>query len=832
MKIAIYAEKFSVAYKVAIALSGEYHTTMAGKSVVINMDNVDKFEGTVKNRTRDDGYIPIIYKGNEIRVTWGSGHMCGLKQAKDYNKAYANWRNIPKPFFPDSYEIKVAEDNKGKEDRNKKKQLNKIKKVFNWCDLIINATDNDREGELIFAYIYEYLNCKKPFKRVSLESFTGEGITTAFEDENLKSSLEVKSLEDAARARSIADWIVGANLTVATTLTKGTGKEILSVGRVQTATLNILVKRELEIKNFKPQKSYYLESTFTTSKGESYIGRMDLENFKSAKEASDKLKVLKDKQGEVTQYSVNKNKRRPPMLYNLSSLQADANKYYGMTAEDTLNIAEELKLKTYITYPRTSSAYLYDDEKDNVNEILDLLSKTDEYKGKVVDRNKRQLTSRHFNSKKITTSHYAIIPTNKIPDMKKLTDKQRKLYDLIALSIIKATYPEATVEYTNITTTVEDVDFLTTGSRIVDASWMALEPGINRVNNIPVVSKGEKVKSELKLKDSVTKAPSRYTDSSLITAMQSAGKEIEDEDLREFLSRGEDGGIGTDATRAGIIESLLKRKYAKRERKYIVPTDKGINLINVFPVDDIKEPTISAEWEKRLSDIQNNKDTLNNFIQELQHEVEKWSEEVYKMENNNANNFNMNESTGLSCPFCGGEIVEKSFGFFCSENRYQDSSSCQFMVFKPTDNFKYEPAVDIEDIMSMSGGEDSGVKTGYSKKTGKPYKFTYRPNYDKKSVDMEFVDDSIELNMECPICGEKIKKIEGESVQYPRAFCPNRHLNIFLKDSGYYVTDEDIQKMLEGEQVGPYEFKSKKGNDYRALLYLDLDEGRVQKEFV
>ena len=846
--IAIYAEKPDVANKIAVAFGG-VEILYRGVNTKVTMDNYEQYKSFVERKYSAQGYIPVVYQGNTYNITWGTGHMCSLKQAEDYNSDYKSWSKIPKPFFPEDYQIKIRggynykTKRRLKVDPNAKKQLDIVKRLFMASDYIINATDDDREGELIFAYVYEYIKSRKPYKRVFLDSYTEEAIKAAFT--KLKDMSEVKPVEMAGRARSIADWVVGANLTVATTLQYGraltTGKKgdyVVSVGRVQTPTLNILVERELEILNFKPSTSYHLKGIFTAKdgSGDKYIGVANKKDYETEKEAEFSMKDLENLDATVIMYIRRDGYREAPLLYNLSSLSVDANSQHGMTAKQTLDTAQSLYTKGLLTYPRTSSAYLPEDMKESMHDVLDKLSSIPEFDEyiKRVPRSSRRMTKRHYDSSKVE-SHYAIVPTNKVPDLLKLSVEERNIYTLVAQSVIKSIFPPAKIQSTKIETQVGDEIFYTSGNVTIDETWMAVNPGASRENELPVLKEGDIVDHNLSIDSKTTRAPNRYTDSSLITAMLTAGKRIEDKDLREFMSTSGDGGIGTDATRAGIIETVISRGYAKRQKKHILPTKKGMKLIKTLPIEDLKSPELTAQWESRLNDIQNNKDTLDHFIADLEEQTKIWVKEVLKTNMDSVQNQKQGPvNTGLRCPNCGSEIVENDKGFFCSSNERDNPHSCQFKAWKSSDRFSFTPDLDVNDIAAISRGELSGEKNGVSR-AGNSFPFKLRLSDDRQGTEHVYPkreqsqggNAPIESEFICPVCGDNLHHIKNDEKGWNFYSCRG-HVTVGADFFGTPLTNDDIRRLLLGEVVGPLTLHGNYG-EYEGHLQLDMVDGKVKR---
>ena len=423
--ITIFAEKPDVGTKIAAALDA----IVLSSGDRVDFDHIQKYEKQIKAQRAKQGYFKIRHNGEETYVTWGIGHLCELKQAQDYNKEYKQWKNIPLPFIPESYELKCS---KGME-----KQLRLIKNIFDHSDLIICATDDDREGDLIFDYIYRYLNCSVPFKRALFNQQSKEEWQKAFRKENLVDGIKRKPVIEAGRGRSAGDFVVGANLTTAMTL-KFPGNNVLSVGRVQTAVLSMLVARELEIQNFKPKDYWVLKGKFNSEHG-SYEGTHVVKKCDKESDADEILRKLSADTGPATVKSIKEKSfwREKPYLYSLQGLQMDANKVYGFSLQHTLDLAQSLYEKGFTTYPRTDSSHLTDDMGPEMKKVIQMLFSSDTYSKfkshatEPVDSSNKY----YFDSSKVE-SHYAIVPTSKKLSLGQMSDDEKKLYDMIARSVI------------------------------------------------------------------------------------------------------------------------------------------------------------------------------------------------------------------------------------------------------------------------------------------------------------------------------------------------------------------------------------------------------------
>lgn len=634
----IYAEKPDMARKIAAALN----------------------QGII---SKEDGYIKIDWQNEKTLVTWGYGHLTELQEPVDYNPEFKNWYQFPYPWFPDEILLKPRKD--------AKEQIATVNNLFQQADCIINATDDDREGEAIFSNLMQYLGCNKAYSRVSIDSTTPEGLRAAFR--NPADMQKTHWREAAGEARGIVDMEVGSNLTVAMTMMHP-GDGVWSIGRVQTPTLNMVVAREKAIRNFIPEKFKEIECIFTTEQGVEYKGKYEISHPQHPEE------LLKDmtKLGMVTEIQHKSESQYPPYLYSLGTLQMEASKRLGMSANETLEAAQKLYEKGITTYPRTKSQYLTDDMGPVIASVLGKLQET-EY-GKYIKRTEIQYPERYFNSQKVE-SHYAIIPTGNIEAA--MTEKEKALFELIVKSVICMTCKKAQLDKVRITTTISPnatesraYNFITTGTTILEAEWMdVVGNGKQKEGMLPELKEGQQVAAAPELAEKVTQPPKRYTEGELIKAMMTAGKILEDKDLREILASQEVQGIGTEATRAGIIESLVHRKFISREGKSIKATEKGIALIDALPeeLESLKSPIITAQWEQRLEKIEKGTDTKEAFIQDMRQQIAEWCSNLKKA----APEKNSKDLLDYECPLCGKKLRKTKLGYGCSG--YPD---CQFMLWK------------------------------------------------------------------------------------------------------------------------------------------------------
>ena len=553
-----------------------------------------------------DGYI----EGNGYQVTWTFGHLCTLKEPHDYTPQWKAWSLGALPMIPPRFGIKLIEND------GIKKQFSVIEKLMQNADSIVNCGDAGQEGELIQRWVMQKAQAKCPVKRLWISSMTDEAIAEGFQ--NLRDQEEYQPLYLAGLSRAIGDWILGMNATRLYTLKYGQNRQVLSIGRVQTPTLALIVNRQKEIENFKPEAYYVLSTTyrdtvFTATKGK----------FASKEEGQKFLEEITGKPFTVTDVQKKNGTEQPPHLYDLTSLQVDCNKKYSMSAEMTLNVIQGLYEKKLTTYPRVDTQFLSDDIYPKCATTLKGLRGYEALvaplAGKPLKKSKRV-----FDSSKVT-DHHAIIPTG-VPAVN-LTDIERHVYDLIARRFIAAFYPDCKFATTTVLGKVEKVDFKVTGKTILDEGWRTVygkekqevEGNDNtEERTLPVFVKGESGDHIPSLAEKWTTPPKFYTEATLLRAMETAGKFVENEELRAALK---ENGIGRPSSRASIIETLFKRHYIKRERKNLIATPTGIELIDLIREELLKSCELTGIWEKKLRDIEHKKYDASQFVEELKAQI-------------------------------------------------------------------------------------------------------------------------------------------------------------------------------------------------------------------
>lgn len=676
--IVIYAEKASLAKAIAAALK-------AGNRIA------HPKEPTI-------GHYEFTFNGEKTILCHGVGHLCGLADRTAYGEQYKNWDLSIFPCIPDSYQVVVKDKTKT--------CFEYVKGFFDKADLIINATDPDREGELIFAYIYEAMHCTKKWKRVWIEDLTPQKIQYAFA--HLKDSSDVISIQQAGRARSIADWICGINLTVAATGKYcANPKDMFRIGRVQTPVLAMVVEREKKIKGHIKTPFWRLLAEFQTDNG-SFTAEYEngiLDNEQQAKSLLSKCIG----NGTVTAKTVKKRTVGQPLLFNATQLQATAGKKLGWDLDKTVKVMQDLYEHKFMSYPRTSSEHLTVAMQSEVTATLCKLFLLPEYSQYALPENEWQAYSkRHFDDSKVD-SHPAIIPTMNVP--KKLSEipseDERQLYDLLVKSLIRIVYPKAEVEDTTISLDVNGNTFKATGSVITNNGWNAVDALPDKKATLPPVSEGESYIGTYSLKQGFTEPPKPYTEPDLITAMETAGKHLEDEQARALM-KAENKGLGTPATRAGIINTLFHNGYLTKQGKSIIPTAKGIFLIEHLPIEELKSPEMTGQWEKRLHDIADGKEDYQAFVSSMEQTVSEWYSAVVLSAD--TEKYVSDEDT-LSCPFCGARVINGKFGYFCSAKK---DTGCSFSVGK---EYCGKAISDAQAIRLIEKGKTTLIK-GFKKKDG------------------------------------------------------------------------------------------------------------------
>ncbi|MEK0287002.1 DNA topoisomerase III [Caldifermentibacillus hisashii] len=654
-------------------------------------DQARTLASVFKNK-KAQGYIEIL--PNEIFpdgafMTWAIGHLCELVPPEKYNPEWKKWSLATLPMIPSQFQYQVSKD--------KAKQFSVIKKFINDPRIteIIHAGDAGREGELIIRNILRLTKAKQPMKRLWISSLTPKAIKEGFR--NLRDETETKNLYFEAYTRACSDWIVGMNASrLYSILLKEKGfSDVFSVGRVQTPTLALIVKRELEIEQFVSEPFWEVIGEFFIN-GKKYKGKWEVDGDSRIKKADMAAKIAQfcnGKPAEITDVKREKKEYHPPMLYNLSALQAETNRLYKFPPKKTLDILQGLYQKGIVSYPRSDSRYVTPGEADMFPDILHKISRIEKYAEffplpiSSIRNNKR-----YVNEKKVT-DHYAIIPTEQVKDPEKLSADEQKIYDLIIKSLLAAHYEKSVYEYTTVTTLVGGrATFLSKGKVQLAEGWRKVIPANEKDGEpeLPLLEKGETgIVKKVNVKESKTQPPKRYTEGQLITLMKTAGKHIEDKELEKVLDETE--GLGTEATRAGIITMLKSRKYIEIKKNLVYATAKAKILIHAIGKELLASPEMTAKWEQRLKEIAEGKanakqfiDMTNKMITHLVTETTKqaveWSFDREVTENFVPRQFKKSAPRKLgNCKFCDGNVIDKGTFYGCSN--YQ-KTGCSFTISK------------------------------------------------------------------------------------------------------------------------------------------------------
>ena len=643
-----------------------------------------------------EGYM----EGNGYQVTWTYGHLCTLKEPGDYTQAWKPWALTQLPMIPQRFGIKLIPE------EHITKQFAIIEKLMQAADAIVNCGDAGQEGELIQRWVMQKAQAKCPVKRLWISSMTDEAIREGFA--NLKEQDDYQPLYMAGMSRAIGDWLLGMNATRLYTLKYGQNRQVLSIGRVQTPTLALIVNRQKEIENFKPESYWvlatvYRDTTFTATKGK----------FTTKEEGEQAFALIEGRPFTVTKVEKKEGKEQPPQLYDLTSLQVDCNRKFGFSAEQTLNLIQSLYEKKFTTYPRVDTQYLSDDIYAKCPQTLNGLYQT-KFAGvapyaefiKPIGGKPLKKSKRVFDTSKVT-DHHAIIPTGVIPQY--LSDAEQKVFDLVARRFIGVFLPDCRFSTTTVLgevrsaatesqPTEQAIEFKATGKEILDPGWRVVREKASETPEspenpdksekpddeeriLPTFVKGESGPHKPTLTEKWTTPPPYYNEASLLRAMETAGKFVDDEELRAAMK---ENGIGRPSSRAGIIETLFKRRYIRRDRKRLVATPTGIELIDLIREELLKSCELTGIWEKKLRDIEHQKYDARQFIEELKQQVTQIVGEVMADSSNRRVTITTDEDlkkksprkkavakdnpVGQPCPLCGkGHIIKGKTAYGCSE---------------------------------------------------------------------------------------------------------------------------------------------------------------------
>ncbi len=678
---------------------------------------------------KQEGFL----EGPDHVVTWAVGHLVQLADPDEYDPKFKTWRMGDLPIVPEKFKLVVR-------DERSRKQMSVVTKQLGRDDVdeVVNACDAGREGELIFAYLYEKAKAKKPVRRLWLNSMTNAAMKEAFKE--LRPAAEFVKLEQAARSRSEADWIVGMNATRAATIRlRSSFDGAVSLGRVQTPTLAIIARREEEIRAFKPEPYWLVDATFVADQERSYIGRFHAQTkprIASEAEAVAVVQACEGKQGKITKLEKKKQKERAPMLYDLTTLQREANTRYGFSARRTLSAAQRLyEEHKALTYPRTSSRYLTTDMIGEIKPIAELIGGQVDYrKAAEYVRGLEELPlGRVVNNAKVT-DHHAIIPTRSEHNVEKMGSDDKRIYDMAVRRFLAVFHPEAVFENTKVETTVAagperdgGYVFRTHGKLLLEPGWRgvygeaaadAAKPEKEKVGEedegtaqqLPRLEQGEDVETrKISSARKETKPPRRYSDASLLGAMETAGKLVDDEELREAMK---DSGIGTPATRAAIIERLIQVAYVERDGRSLVASEKGLNVIRLLNAHALTSPELTGNWEHRLGKIERGEDSREAFMGD----IAGFAKETITELDETLKDVKIPRAKLGPCPICGHEIVENRKGYSCWA---RDDPGCGFVIWKSKAG-KTLPIPIARELIKT--GYTSRAVTGFKGRSGRSFR--------------------------------------------------------------------------------------------------------------
>jgi DNA topoisomerase-3 len=754
-------------------------------------------------KSRKDGY----FEGNGYQVTWTFGHFCTLFPPEDYNPSWRQWDLNTLPMLPERFETKLMDD------PGVKKQFKIINGLFKKATVVINCGDAGQEGELIQRWVIKQAKYKGSVQRLWISSLTSEAIRTGFQ--NLKPASDFDNLFYAGSSRAIGDWLLGMNATRLYTLKYGAYKQVLSIGRVQTPTLAMLVNRYYEIKNFEPKpywelQTIYRETTFNNTTGKFF-----------AKEEGEKLlELITGKDLFITDIEKKEGKEYAPKLFDLTGLQVYCNNKFGLTAEETLKTVQRLYEMKIVTYPRVDTVFLPNDMYPKIPGILKGLADYSTFTKPILE-DKIRKSAKVFNDKKVT-DHHAIIPTG---EKRLLGGDEQKVYDIITRRFIAVFYPDCEVAKTQVSAQVEGVDFVANGKEILKEGWRVLfqkeNKGVEEDENkekdedaiLPSFEKGEHGSHEPSFQEKATKPPNNYSEASLLRAMETAGKQVDDEELRELMKA---NGIGRPSTRAAIIETLFKRKYTQRSKKLVLPTELGIQLIDTIQNELLKSAELTGQWEKQLKEIEQGEFGVKQFIfnmkkmvYELVHEVRTetgkprmvatFQEEPKKSIKTKTKKVSAKtELLGTICPKCGiGKLIKGQNAYGCSEWKKGCSFRLPFVFREKTlAESQLQRLIDKKETTKIKGFVLNGNKVeGILKLTSK-----FEIEFEKSA---EETPKKVESMPPCPKCkvGSIIKGKTAYGCSRWKSGCDFRFSfdEIRKRAKGRELTKELVLGILNGD---------------------------------
>lgn len=773
-----------------------------------------------QHRTGPTGYV----EGNGYRVTWAFGHLVGLQ-----NPEQMGFEHGVLPMFPDEWKTKIlgkrGKDGKEHPDEMVEKQMKVLDALFSGASSIIVATDAGREGELIFRYIYEYLHNRTEFKRLWISSLTDEAICKGLNE--VKDGHCYDALSDAAHARSEADWLVGYNASKALRVFTGF-KGNVSLGRVQTPTLGMICDRYEKNKNFVPTPFWVI----SVDAEKDYTPFTVLSEMKYDKEepaTQDLYKVRRACQLHVDAVEKKHTSRKPPLLYDLTSLQRAANSKYGLTADQTLKIAQSLyEAKKVLSYPRTSSRYIPEDVFKTIPELLRKMSAYGELGKHAAALAGKKLCRKSVNDSKIT-DHHALLPTGKLPE--NLDEMEKKVFDMVVGRMIEAFGENFEADVTTVTLSAADVTFKAKGSVPTYLGWKAVygaaaeddeeskkqdgDENGEQTGQLPEMKEGDFIpiaKAEV-LRKTDSPLPI-YTDGTLLGEMETCGKKIEDEELRESMK---DVGLGTPATRAATIEKLISIGYVERKMKKLLPTEFGLIIWKMVKGRKISDVKTTGEWERKLHLIETGELDVKVFNQEIRTFVLEIIEDL------RANcvaleGVSINKEPVRKCPFCGQAMKNLQYSVICDEQ----SGGCGFKINREIAGKKL-PSSAIDDL---ANGKKTAILKGFTSKSGKKFDCALKLDREARKVAFDIDNTTGTTNLKCPKCGNLLNK-EGGKIVCSCGF------SMWTSTRGQKLSEDKVKTLLEGQPIVLFGLKNSAGKSYNAKFHLDMDNGNIEMmEFV
>lgn len=780
---------------------------------------------------RSQGY----FEGNGYYVTWVFGHLCELKEPHDYKPFWKSWNKYDLPIMPERFGIKL------KNDKGVERQFNTIKYLVEKSDEVINCGDAGQEGELIQRWVLLKTGINRPMRRLWISSLTEEAIREGFD--NLRNGSDFDRLYSAGNARAIGDWLLGMNATRAFTLTYGKDRQVLSIGRVQTPTLALIVQRYNEIQNFVPEtywelKTKYRGVTFSSTRG----------RFGKKEEAEAALQTIVGTDFRVTDVQTKEGNEAPPQLFDLTSLQVECNRKYAFSADDTLKIVQSLYEKKLSTYPRVDTRYLSDDIYPKVPQILSGIAPYRAYVEPLLGQ-KMKKSKKVFDNSKVT-DHHAIIPTGVAPKSD-LPRNEKLVYDLIARRFIANFYADSRVSTTTVMGRAADVEFKCTGKQILSAGWRVLyekqrqsddEPNESDEDfALPAFGVGESGPHEPGLQEKQTQAPKPYTEGTLLKAMETAGKQVEDEELRLLMK---ENGIGRPSTRAAIIETLCKRRYIVRERKNLTPTVTGLQLISLIKNELLKSVELTGKWEKKLREIEKGTQDPAQFLDEMRQMVTQVVSEVVNdrsgvrvdvvqeqqrkgkktttpaTESKAEREPKAKKEEVFVCPRCGKPILKGKSAWGCSGYRDGCTVIVPFEVYgkKLTDAqvrslFKKSETGNIKGL--VVNGEPTEGKLAFDSS----FSIVIRPAADK-TPDVS--------QLQCPTCGSPL--LTGKTAWGCSGYASGCSFRVPFAFMGKALTATHLGVLVKKRKTGVINgFKTPEGRKFSGRLVLGED-GQLKVE--